>query len=88
VVGDEVPAPDVHNQDQDDVGGDSDKGDENITEVRDRFCCVKYSYTVPISANLFQKLSRFTKICGLQLYIPFHIPIRSNELITCRIKYN
>jgi hypothetical protein len=30
-----VPAADVHNQDQDDVGGDRDKGNENITEVRD-----------------------------------------------------
>ncbi len=40
MIEDEVPAPDVHNQDQDDVGGDRDKGDENITEVRDEFSFV------------------------------------------------
>jgi hypothetical protein len=40
VVEDEVPAPNVHNKDQDDVGGDRDKGDENITEVRDELSFV------------------------------------------------
>ena len=60
MVEDEIPAPDVHNQDQDDVGGDRDKGDENITKVRDEFSFVIYSYTVKKAVELLDAPLRNT----------------------------
>ena len=50
VVEDKVPAPDVHNQDQDDVGGDRDQGGQNITEGREEF--VKFS---DLKLNFFSR---------------------------------
>jgi hypothetical protein len=85
VVEDEIPAPDVHNQDQDDVGGDRDKGDENITEVRDKFSCVIYSYCIHFRQFVPKALSFHQNLWFTTEY-PTQIPIRSTEFITCRIR--
>jgi hypothetical protein len=81
VVEDEIPAPDVHNQDQDDVGGDRDKGDENITKVRDEFsfviyiCCTHFRPFVQKALSFYQNL-----------WFTFEYTFLDTEFIPCRIK--